>query len=325
MHNRYDERNGERMRSARGRDEGYRSAGRGDYDDERQESWRNGPREDSYEIERGQGARRAYSHDYDRDYVGGGNYGRGYGDYASGMSAGREYGTSTNYGRESDYGDGGRRYGQGREDYGSDRDYADRLNRQGYGSHRDAPYAESPYGRGRGDQWAGNGDPGWPRGEPLPAREFGDRHSGYYGRGDSYVRQHAASEVRYDAYGRPLGPSAPPRTESHRGRGPKGYTRSDERIREDLCERLSDDAHIDASEISVDVKDGTVTLSGQVDERWIKHRAEDIADACGGVKDVQNRLAVKAQAASARNGGGKNESKGNVAGSGAGSGSSQKH
>ena len=37
----------------------------------------------------------------------------------------------------------------------------------------------------------------------------------------------------------------------HRGRGPKGYTRSDERIREDVNDRLSDDPFVDASEIEV--------------------------------------------------------------------------
>jgi osmotically-inducible protein OsmY len=82
----------------------------------------------------------------------------------------------------------------------------------------------------------------------------------------------------------------------HRGKGPKGYTRGDERIREDICECLSDDPHIDASEISVEVKDGVVTLEGTVQERAQKHRVEDIADRCSGVKDVHNGLRVTQQA-----------------------------
>jgi osmotically-inducible protein OsmY len=74
------------------------------------------------------------------------------------------------------------------------------------------------------------------------------------------------------------------------GRGPKGYTRSDERIREDVCDRLSYDDEIDASDISVSVKDGEVTLDGAVADRHAKHRAEDIADAVHGVRDVHNKL-----------------------------------
>jgi osmotically-inducible protein OsmY len=78
----------------------------------------------------------------------------------------------------------------------------------------------------------------------------------------------------------------------HRGKSPKGYLRSDERIREDLNERLTDDDSIDPSEISIEVKDGIVTLTGSVEQRWMKHRAEDIAEACSGVKDVENQIRV---------------------------------
>jgi len=80
---------------------------------------------------------------------------------------------------------------------------------------------------------------------------------------------------------------------SHRGRGPRGYARSDQRIEEDLNERLTEDALIDASDIEVSCSQGRVVLSGEVDDRWMKHRAEDIADACGGVKDVDNRVRVR--------------------------------
>lgn len=77
-----------------------------------------------------------------------------------------------------------------------------------------------------------------------------------------------------------------------RGRAPKGYERSDERIREDVCECLTQDPRIDAAEISVTVKSGVVTLEGSVDDRSQKYRVEDIADNVSGVKDVQNRLNV---------------------------------
>jgi osmotically-inducible protein OsmY len=79
---------------------------------------------------------------------------------------------------------------------------------------------------------------------------------------------------------------------SYRGRGPKNYRRSDERIREEICERLTMDHDVDASEIEIAVSDGVVSLSGSVNERQAKRIAEDICDSVRGVKDVQNTLRV---------------------------------
>jgi BON domain len=84
----------------------------------------------------------------------------------------------------------------------------------------------------------------------------------------------------------------------HRGRGPKGYTRSDERIREDVSDRLTDDPYVDASEIEVNVSGSEVTLSGTVDSREARRRAEDIAESVGGVTHVQNNLRVQRQGSS---------------------------
>jgi osmotically-inducible protein OsmY len=78
----------------------------------------------------------------------------------------------------------------------------------------------------------------------------------------------------------------------HRGRGPKGYTRSDNRIREDVCDRLTDDPHIDASEIDVRVANGEVTLTGTVTDRMARRHADDLAERIGGVRHVQNNLRV---------------------------------
>ena len=80
----------------------------------------------------------------------------------------------------------------------------------------------------------------------------------------------------------------------HRGVGPKGYVRSDERIRELVCDDLMDDPWLDASGIEVTVKDGEVTLSGTVEDRDAKRWAEDVAEHTGGVKHVQNNLRVEA-------------------------------
>jgi osmotically-inducible protein OsmY len=76
----------------------------------------------------------------------------------------------------------------------------------------------------------------------------------------------------------------------HRGKGPKNYVRSDDRIREDVSDRLSDDSHLDASAIEVTVVSGEVTLVGQVEDRRAKRRAEDCADDVSGVNHVQNNL-----------------------------------
>jgi BON domain len=79
----------------------------------------------------------------------------------------------------------------------------------------------------------------------------------------------------------------------HRGRGPRNYVRSDERILEDVHERLTLDPHLDASEIGVVVKDREVTLSGNVASRADKRRAEDIAEDVSCVVHVQNNVRVR--------------------------------
>lgn len=81
---------------------------------------------------------------------------------------------------------------------------------------------------------------------------------------------------------------------SYRRHGPRDYARSDERITEDLNERLADNDMLDASDISVRVVDGVATLSGSVASRWMRHLAEDIADSCSGVKDIRNKITVAA-------------------------------
>ena len=80
---------------------------------------------------------------------------------------------------------------------------------------------------------------------------------------------------------------------SYRGRGPRGYKRSDERIKEDINDRLSDDSYIDASDVEVTVASGEVTLTGTVDDRNAKRRAEDIAEDVSGVANVENRLRIR--------------------------------
>lgn len=77
------------------------------------------------------------------------------------------------------------------------------------------------------------------------------------------------------------------------GRGPKGYRRSDERIREEISDRLMTHPDIDASDIELEVSGGIVTLSGTVEDRHEKRLAEYIAEDALGVDDVDNRLKVR--------------------------------
>jgi osmotically-inducible protein OsmY len=79
---------------------------------------------------------------------------------------------------------------------------------------------------------------------------------------------------------------------SFRGRGPKGYTRSDDRLRETICERLTDDPRIDAGEIEIDVKEQVVTLKGTVDDRRTKYAVEELVE-MSGARSIDNQLRVK--------------------------------
>jgi osmotically-inducible protein OsmY len=78
-----------------------------------------------------------------------------------------------------------------------------------------------------------------------------------------------------------------------RGRGPRGFTRSDARLREDIAELLTHDWHVDASEIEIECSNGVVTLTGVVAARDLKHYIEDLVADCAGVRDVANRLSVR--------------------------------
>lgn len=78
------------------------------------------------------------------------------------------------------------------------------------------------------------------------------------------------------------------------GRGPRGYRRSDARIHEDVCDRLTDDDYLDATDIEVQVETGIVTLSGTAEDRRAKRWAEQLAERVVGVSDVINQIRVRA-------------------------------
>jgi osmotically-inducible protein OsmY len=78
----------------------------------------------------------------------------------------------------------------------------------------------------------------------------------------------------------------------NRGRGPRGYQRSDDRIREEVCERLTDAEDVDASEVEVMVSNCEVALSGSVRTCEQKRRAIDIAEDVSGVHHVRSSLKI---------------------------------
>lgn len=96
-------------------------------------------------------------------------------------------------------------------------------------------------------------------------------------------------------YGREAGSyRAPLNTgRSFLGRGPRGYRRSDERILEDVNDRLTDHPAIDASDVVVDVRECEVVLTGMVDSREQRRLAEDVAECVSGVRDVSNHIKVR--------------------------------
>ncbi len=77
------------------------------------------------------------------------------------------------------------------------------------------------------------------------------------------------------------------------GSAPKGHTRNDERLKEDISERIAHLAHVEASDVEVSVEDGSVTISGTVPDRQMRWDLEQLLDHVHGVKDVVNNLKVK--------------------------------
>lgn len=130
-------------------------------------------------------------------------------------------------------------------------------------------------------------------------REYGGEPRGWSADDQDWGHSSTDHRERYDRGPRgveyELGPrrDPSPRTDpNHRGRGPRGYVRSDERIREDVCERLME-GPVDVGDVEVTVSNGEVTLSGTVVERWEKRAIEDIAGNVRGVHDVHNRVRVR--------------------------------
>ena len=204
---------------------------------------------------------------------------------------GFERGAMRSHSRE-DYGSSGYGGGYGREqhDYRGARQDFGEINRERYqnrdfGSRNFGDRDELRSRGGFGQDYAGRDR----FGEAGRSFGYGDdqRRRDQERRDDRGLWDRASDEVASWFGDRD---AAQRREQDYRGRGPKGYRRSDDRIREDVNDRLSDDPYIDASDVDVTVSNGEVTLGGTVDSRHARRRAEDIAESISGVSHVQNNL-----------------------------------
>jgi len=291
--------------------------------------WRDEYGRDEYQSSEGSDLRRADNRNRGDWQEGRPSYGRGrdeFGGYGAGQdrwgSQERDYASQGEYGYESQPSRGwreddqwssyGRRGGSGYGAYsgrdersGMSRGYrGDEWMRRGGSSPSWGPrygrgqYASSQYPGagsygGRGSEMGGSGPygaqrPGW----------YGSGQSGYYGRDQEYrggeergLWDRASDEV--SSWFGDEGAERRRQMDKHRGKGPKNYVRSEERIREDVSDRLSEDWRVDASEIEVTVSGSEVTLTGYVLDRDQRRRAEDIAESVSGVTHVQNNIRVR--------------------------------
>jgi osmotically-inducible protein OsmY len=106
---------------------------------------------------------------------------------------------------------------------------------------------------------------------------------------DSYWQKHRAEEITANTAGvtdvrneLTVAPTAP--------------TVVDEDIRKEIVAALERNTNIDVSRVSVDVKDGVVTLTGAVPDYAAFRAVEDAARYTGGVLDVTNQLTFESHA-----------------------------
>jgi len=255
-----------------------------------------------------------------------GSYGQGGGSQGGGNYRNEPYqgGREGRYGNQRQFEDMPRRFeersnlGRGYED----RNYDDIGWERGYqstprnsGFNDDMRGADWDRSRGRSMTATYPRQDEWSQGHGVSAGLGGAENSEYanYPRSGSYYGGQGQFGGGLGQYGDQGG--------RHAGRGPKGYKRADERIREDVNERLTQDPHIDAGEIEVEVKNGEVTLTGTVDSRQTKRRAEDIIENLSGVTEVHNQLRVQSDRGA--NGGSAGNQGGTHTGASAGKQSSQ--
>ena len=196
-------------------------------------------------------------------------------------------------------------------DYGRGRDMRALSDVRGRGPEfsdwdRDNPYGEAlrdDFDRGDRSRWQsddlGYGMPGAPflaSGRPRYDRDADYDRERRHGRGYGGREERGFLDKASDEVASWFGDEDAERRremDEHRGKGPKGYKRTDSRILDDVNDRLADDGWLDASDIETSVQSGEVTLTGVVSHRRDKRRAEDLVEDISGVIHVQNNLRVR--------------------------------
>lgn len=150
--------------------------------------------------------------------------------------------------------------------------------------------------------YEGSFDPGGGRAmhwDEAMARDRGQRGGqpayggGYFGDSRSGDQSYNGGQRMYRDDVGDRGRSGGTQGVARRPVGPKGYKRPDERVHEDVCERLAMNRYVDVSDVSVEVTNGVVMLEGTVQARREKYMIEEIAEAVFGVNEVENRLRVQ--------------------------------
>lgn len=240
-----------------------------------------------------------------------------------GMSYSRQTGSTRQYGGQPQQQRSDRGYSQssGRQYSATDRgDYNRAYGNEPYGrsyeySHSPGEYGGSDFNRSTsGRDYTRNDSAGM---QGYGSREYGsrsyesnnfgsndntDRYATSYGTSDSFGRRLTGSDYgdRYFSNSYGLAAQGSWSQQSHAGKGPKGYRRSDERIKEEISDLLEQDHRVDASEIEVKVESGVVTLAGTVSDRRMKRLAEECIESSPGVQDVHNEIRVSKESSDTR-------------------------
>lgn len=200
--------------------------------------------------------------------------------------------------RGSDYGRDFDREGSWQRPYRSSQRFQDRYGNEGAGrSDYGRGVGDYGYGRGMSDFGRGMGDYGYGRGMSDYGRGMSDYGRDWQstGAGIGHADWGRTSPEDQGWSRRSFDQQQQPHYNEQKNRWPKSYKRSDERLKDDIHEELIRHGRIDASDIEVQVKDGEVTLTGQVSSRQDKRIAEELAERVLGVHDVQNQLRVRSQ------------------------------